>query len=258
MIHPLKSFIARKQNYTKKHFENSKYGKLLAEYKNSAKNNKCFVIGNGPSLTADDLTTLHNNEIPCFASNNILKLFDKTDWRPEYYVCEDILVLKDIQEKISEASLKNKFIPINYHWYDNININDAKYFLQIFSKGIVFSENIADSIICKGTVTTTCIQLAVYMGYKEIYLLGVDHSYSKSTDNSGKIIVDNSVKDYFDDDYAKTMEKKMIPNLEATTQSYQEVKEHCDKIGVKIYNSTRGGKLEVFPRINFDKVFNQE
>ncbi len=254
MIHPIKSFIIRRHNHTAKHFQNSKYGKCLTEFKNSAKNENCFVIGNGPSLSVDDLTILHKNAIPCFASNNILKLFDKTVWRPEYYVCEDLLVLKDIQQKINESNLKNKFIPINYHWDYNININSAKYFLQSFSDKIKFSENIAENVVGKGTVTTTCIQLATYMGYKDIYLLGVDHSYSKTIDNSGKIIVDNSVKDYFDEDYAKTMEKKMIPNLEATTQAYKEVKEYCDKIGVKIYNATRGGKLEVFPRIDFDKI----
>lgn len=254
-MHPIKSIIARRQSSMAKNFEKTKYGKKLAALKDSHKGEKCFIIGNGPSLTVEDLTTLHNKNIPCFASNNILKLFEKTDWRPTYYACDDILVLKDLEERINKATdIKNKFIPINYHWFDNININDALYMYQSFDKDLYFCDNIAKSLVARGTVTVTCMQLAAYMGFSEIYLLGIDHSYSKTVDSSGKVTVDNSVKDYFDDEYAKTMEKKMIPNLEATTYSYVKAKEHCDKIGVKIFNATRGGKLEVYPRVDFDSI----
>lgn len=55
------------------------------------------------------------------------------------------------------------------------------------------------------TVTTTSIQLAAYMGFTEIYLLGVDHGYSQTVDDAGNIITDNSVKDYLDGDYASTI-----------------------------------------------------
>lgn len=254
-MNPIKSIQARYQGYCAKNFEKTKYGKQIASFKNAHEGESCFVIGNGPSLTVEDLDVLYKNNMASFASNNILKLFEKTQWRPKYYVCEDILVLKDIEQKISSADLENKFIPINYHWFDDINIDKAKYFYQSFSPDVVFSYNAAKSVVCKGTVTTTCIQLAAFMGYKNIYLLGVDHNYSKTVDNAGNITVDNSVKDYFDDEYAKTMEKKMIPNLEATTRAYEQVKECCDKIGVNVFNATRGGKLEVYPRADFDKLF---
>lgn len=257
-MNPIKSIIARYQGYQAEHFERTKFGLAISKLKDSHKGEKCFIIGNGPSLTTEDLTVLHNNNVDCFATNNILKLFSKTLWRPKHYVCEDILVIKDIEDKISNSNLENKFIPINYHWYDNVNIKNALYFYQSFSNNTTkFSYNVANSVICKGTVTTTCIQLAVYMGYTDIYLLGVDHSYSKTVDDKGNIITDNSVKDYFDDDYAVTMKQKAIPNLDATTRSYVEVKQCCDDIGVNIYNATRGGKLEVYKRVDFDSLFNK-
>ena len=256
-MNPIKSIIARYQTYTSKNFEKSKYGKRIKKLKDSHKGERCFIIGNGPSLTTEDLTVLHNNNVDCFATNNILKLFPKTPWRPEYYVCEDILVIKDIEDKINDATLENKFIPINYHWFDKVNIKNALYFFQIFSNNTMkFSHDAAKGIVCKGTVTTTCIQLASYMGYTDIYLLGVDHSYSKTVDDKGNIITDNSVKDYFDDEYAATMKKKAIPNLDATTRSYIDVKQCCDEIGVNVYNATRGGKLEVYKRVDFDTLFN--
>jgi len=33
------------------------------------------------------------------------------------------------------------------------------------------------------------------------------------------------------------------------------MKRHCDSRGIQVYNATRGGKLEVFPRVDFDTLF---
>ena len=32
-------------------------------------------------------------------------------------------------------------------------------------------------------------------------------------------------------------------------------KHYADKHGIKIYNATRGGKLEIFDRVDFDTIF---
>lgn len=33
------------------------------------------------------------------------------------------------------------------------------------------------------------------------------------------------------------------------------MKNHCDRLGNKVYNATRGGKLEEFSRVDFDGLF---
>lgn len=251
------SIIARIQNYQSKHFEKTKYGKCLSKLKNSYKGKSCFIIGNGPSLTPNDLYGLEKAGIPCFASNNIIKMFDKTSWRPNFYVCEDLLVLKDLKNKITNIKVKHRFIPINYHWFDNINISGAEYFYQSFQNEenkYLFSDDCSKHIRCTGTVTITCMQLAAYMGFKEIYLLGIDHNYRVTQDSNGNIITDETVKDYFDQSYAETMKDKNIPNLEKTTKAYESAKKFFENKDIKIYNATRGGKLEVYTRVNFDEI----
>jgi len=37
--------------------------------------------------------------------------------------------------------------------------------------------------------------------------------------------------------------------------AFEKAKEYADGHGIKIYNATRGGKLEVFERVNFDDLF---
>ncbi len=262
-MNPIKSIVARRQTYMSENFDKSKYGKKLKALKATQNGKKCFVIGNGPSLRAEDLTTLKENGIATFAANRIYNIFENTDWRPMFYVCEDEYILKDIQEKINELDFKYKFIPVNFHWYNDVNINDAYYFYQNFGTNLpnkgagpdFFSEDVSKCIPGKGSVITTCVQLAVYMGFSEIYLIGVDHSFSRMTDKNGNLIVDEKVKDHFGNQKNADEKTKGIFNIDAATLSFMDMKKFCDEHNVKVYNATRGGKLEVFPRVDFDDLF---
>ena len=46
-----------------------------------------------------------------------------------------------------------------------------------------------------------------------------------------------------------------IPNTDQSTLTFLAAKRYADAHGIKIYNATRGGKLEVFPRVEFDSLF---
>ena len=93
------------------------------------------------------------------------------------------------------------------------------------------------------------------MGFSEIYFIGVDHHFRISRNNAGEIVVDNSVKDYFSEKYNEDKDKLYIPNTEKSTLTYVAMKDHCEKRGIRVFNATRGGKLEVFQRVDFDKLF---
>ena len=262
-MNPIKSIIARRQTYLSEHFEISKYAKKLRALKGTQNGKKCFIIGNGPSLRAEDLTVLAQNGIDTFAANRIYKLFENTDWRPTYYACEDEFILEDTQDKINSLDFKYKFIPINFNWDKGIKIDNAYYFYQKFVSNLqqggprpdLFSEDVTKCIPCRGSVITTCTQLAIYMGYTEIYLIGVDHSFSRMKDKAGNLIVDEKIKDHFGDQKNADENTKGIFNIDTATQSFMDMKEFCDKLNVKVYNATRGGKLEVFPRVDFDDLF---
>lgn len=262
-MNPIKSLIARRQIYIANHFDKSKYGRKIQSLKDTHIGQKCFVIGNGPSLRAEDLSTLKENGIATFAANRIYNIFENTDWRPTYYVCEDEFILEDIQNKINELDFEYKFIPINFHWYKNINIDNAHYFYQNFgvdlhkegSRANFLSTNPSKYIPARGSVITTCVQLAIYMGFTEIYLIGVDHSFSRMTDKEGNLIVDEKIRDHFGNQKNADENTKGIFNVDIVTQSFIDMKKFCDKQNVKVYNATRGGKLEVFPRVDFDNLF---
>lgn len=248
------------QPFIQNHYSKTKYGRLISKYRNAFSGRRCFFIGNGPSLRSDDLTVLYEHKEITFAFNRIYNIFDETLWRPDFYISQDEKMLSGCEEKVNQLKMSVKLIPIQMKWYYDINIDDALYFNMNWRQKdnfeeFVFSDNAAKELACANTGMYTAAQLAVYMGFAEIYLIGVDHHFQTSQNNKGEIMVDNSVKDYFCEKYNEDKKDLYIPNVEKSTQTYLAMKKNCDQRGVKVYNATRGGRLEVFPRKKFEHLF---
>ena len=100
------------------------------------------------------------------------------------------------------------------------------------------------------------MQIALYMGFNQIYLLGVDHNYQRIIDENGNVIEDKNAKDYFCEDYDLNIKEQVVHDMGQNTRAYRDVKRYCDDTECAvIYNATRGGKLEGFERDDFDKLF---
>lgn len=259
MIHPIKSIVAHQQSWALNNFEKTKYSKKLKQFKNIHDGETCFIIGNGPSLKAEDLDKLYEKHIPTFGFNRIYLMFDNTNWRPSYYVSQDEKMLGNCKELVNQMDLKYKFIPLFHKYYHDISIDNAYYFKLSLDKNekTFFSEDISIYIGDSTTVACSAIQIAVYMGFKKIYLIGVDHSFSTYKNDKGEIINDETVRDYFSDEYFKDKAQLYIPNLDASTRAFLVMREYCDSHGIEIYNATRGGKLEVFKRVDLDETLNK-
>lgn len=255
-MHIFSSVRARWKNYQLQHFETTHWGKNLKSIQGKYRGKRCFIIGNGPSLRAEDLEKLKNEYT--FAFNRIYYIFDQTSWRPTFYCTQDVKIArassKEIKGTIHTPYL---FAPINLKWYEDVDI-DSEYFFSPRQAGECvpeFSEDIPHYVGVGNTVAYTAIQLAVYMGFSEIYLLGVDHSFQTYQDKNGNVIVDSNAKDYFCDQYNQDNNQLFIPKLDISTLSYIAAQKYAENHPVAIYNATRGGKLEVFPRVDFDSLF---
>ena len=254
----LESIKARATNYKAAHFEHFPEGKQLKKLKDIHKGRRCVIVGNGPSLRAEDLDILQRNGEITFAFNRVYHIFDQTQWRPTYYVSQDQKMLAGCRAEVEGIPAKIKFIPAEMDWYEDIHISGIQPF-HIVNRNIGeypdFSEDIAKCIVNSKTVVYSAMQIAVYMGIREIYLIGVDHHFHTSINDKGEIVVDPTAKDYFCEGYNADKDQLYIPNTDQSTLTFLAAKRYADAHGIKIYNATRGGKLEVFPRVDFDSVF---
>lgn len=116
---------------------------------------------------------------------------------------------------------------------------------EVSLKNFSFTDDFSIRSYIGTTVTYTCMQLAVYMGFREIYLLGVDFSYGNSKKNISYT--------HFYESYKP--EEKGIGYVKQVTLAYESAKQYTDSHEIKIYNVTRGGKLGIFERVDFDSLF---
>jgi hypothetical protein len=127
---------------------------------------------------------------------------------------------------------------------------------------VKFSDDHKYGFHCGGTITYTNMQLAVCLGATEIYLLGVDFDYTLSnirkTENGGHTYDANNSTNYFTADYINNDEIPITPDMASVNLAYMAAsKMSIEKQILPIYNCTRGGKLEWFPRVEFDDVISK-
>ena len=216
----------------------------LASYRNRH-SGRCFIIGNGPSLRHSDLKRLMELDEITFACNSLIKLFDEIPFRPTYYFAQDNKIILDNKQEI-ENYTGTKFIKA--HYASRYHLKGVTYYNMLFPKcPIGFSNNISSVVYSGQSVTYSMIQFAAYMGFKKIYLIGVDCSYSLNND----VITENS---YFDKRLFNSQRNYAAPEVDTNMLAYARAKEVCDRSGITIYNATRGGKLEIFERADLDKL----
>lgn len=243
-------------------YRKRKLDRAAASLKNRNAGETCFVIGNGPSLTTEDLDKLAVLKVKSFASNSIYKLFGNTAWRPDYYVFQDQQVIDGLAGQFGRLIGECGKMVIRRDVYRQLPkdlVNNPKLVMPRLVMHIRrdryydFSEDIS-KYACDGcTVTYFMLQLAYYMGFKRIYLLGVDHNMPVVYDEHDRVVVVSQERQHcFEDDKNITLNPGRI--LEST-YAYQSAKEFLENRGIEIYNATRGGKLEIFPRADIDGVF---
>jgi hypothetical protein len=238
----------------------------LSALKDTHKGERCFVIGNGPSLKVADLDLLKENGIFSFASKRISAIFEHTQWRPDVWGVSDLDFISLYHEEMSELEGFIKLAPCQSILNLNLPIREAIYypFIQMDRTPCWFNQDVTRGVHFWGTITCKLINFAVYMGFTEIYLLGVDNSYPVKKDEDGRFTLDPSKDAHFDKNYYKNEKetKKAFSNIDDFEKSYQymqqaykDVKWFCDSLGVKVINATRGGELEIYPRTDFDHIF---
>ena len=224
---------------------------------------RCFIIGNGPSLNNTNLEAL-KDEVT-FAVNGFFLKSEELSWTPTFYVVEDHLVAEDRLDAINSFKGATKLFPV-YLGYCFEEAEDTIFYNHrprvSYPDGFDFSTDAAKITYTGCTVTFSCMQLAYYMGFEEIYLIGVDASYEIPDDvddsddyNVGVLDMKSDDPNHFHPDYFGKGFRWHDPQVHKMLEAYKEARKVVDGTSQRIYNATVGGKLEVFDRVSFDSLF---
>lgn len=230
----------------------------LLSFRNKHQGGRCFLVGNGPSLTLSDLEAIRGEY--SFCCNRIYLIFDRTNWRPTYYFVTDNVFSGQPLAEIKAAFPGVIFTNHAFHGARQGEERLVYAYTLAREDYFVHGDPLEYYVSSQATVMTYMIEMAIYMGFQTIYLLGVDSSNSFAP-NSGHFS-----NGYYDRDMMRLERRRTkllasdgkqltIEGLgryrqERSTRAYTQLREYADRHGVKIFNATRGGHLEVFDRVD--------
>jgi hypothetical protein len=218
-----------------------------------------FVIGNGPSLRIDDLTCLARHQEISIASNKVFLAFDRTPWRPDYFTIADILLWKKLRREIHQR------VPL-VHLPDNFGLAEARCLTRRWQYiGLAgenggpqtdFSGDVTRGIYGGCSVTFDNLQLAVHLGLNPIYLIGCDHYYHGEEGAQRDVPISaGTVCNHFLPNYREPGETVNPAPLDLMERAYHHARRFAENHGIQIRNATRGGRLEVFERTDFESLW---
>lgn len=203
---------------------------------------KCYVIGNGISLTVEQLEKV---DAPSYACNRINLIYPHTTWRPTVYthvesLAPDIPFIRENVELGITCWIGEHFQPdiaeaTNVHW-----IKDCHHHLLHFDNQELPDEWHLPQPCSFGGSVNWMMQRAVLDGFDEIVLLGCDLQYR------------DKKASHFDKDYEHGGEQPAFYASRDALYGHIHALNYIRrrKLRVIVYNGTRGGLLEIWPRID--------
>ncbi len=230
----------------------------LARFHDIHKGERAFLVATGPSLRFEDLAKLHASGEISFSVNSVYRAFSQTDWRPDYFVMSDPYGVREFGDVILNLDLPHLFISDMEPSFWTKDVRELPQFHEYHVGGTVstresmpeFSSDICEIVWWSGTVMYEVLQIAAYMGLSELYLIGADCSFQGAMEDEKN----HFIKNYYPEN-AKEHPKFPVFQQEPVFRGYQSARRYATQHGIKIFNATRGGALEVFPRVDFDALF---
>lgn len=224
---------------------------------------RCFILATGPSLTISDLEALDGEFT--ISVNSIVRCFSKTDWRPDCYVAMDPT---EYDTDIKEYGLQRLAEECGYLVFavktgmlsKAEKIKNAYFFHSLdepYEKLPKFSGDLTQVVYESSTVIYSALQIAMYMGFREIYMVGADLGFSQVRNIHGKVELRN--KEEATADFLKeTAVNTPIYEEDRIIRGYLAAREYAERHGIILKNATRGGYLEVLERVSLDELLQEK
>ena len=234
----------------------------LAALKNIHRGQRAFIIGNGPSLRQTDLTKLRGEYT--FGMNRIYILFPELGFTTTYFLSINDLVIEQCAGEIMALPMP-KFLTWRSHRFfkshqpSAISHQPSSFipptFLYTTYTGPKFARNVAGRLWEGATVTYVALQLAFHMGFEQVILIGVDHSFVSKGEANKTITSQGDDPNHFAPNYFGKGFRWQLPDLDTSERAYRMAKAAYEADGRQVLDATLGGKLTVFKKVNYLSLF---
>lgn len=237
------SFAQLVDPFATKHFMRDEMlasGEKWKNLKGKFKGKRCFLIGSAPSVKSLNLSLLKDEYT--FTCNKGFLLKDCALTHSSFYCLADKSFYDEFKESIDLSFADYYFVSNKIPW--TLDVEN----LYVFETGGAFMGNgyfqrdLQKPLAQGGTVVSKMLQMAYYLGFEEIYMIGVDLDYQKGSS-------------YFYNPSSK--EKTRTPDArgrENQLMSIEFAAEFLRNHGIKIFNASPSGVVDCMPRVKYDEL----
>lgn len=218
--------------------------------RNSHLGEQCVIIGNGPSLRETDLTKLKN--VFTFGMNRFYLAFQDLGFTTSCLLSVNDLVIEQCAQDFRALPL-----PVFVSWRGRKWIEPAANLHYLYTSYLLprFSIDASGRLWEGATVTFVAMQLAYYLGFKRLVLIGVDHNFTTKGTPNTTVVSTGDDPNHFNPAYFGKGFRWQLPDLETSELAYCMARDAYQKDGREIVDATVGGKLTVFPKVKYETLF---
>jgi hypothetical protein len=222
----------------------------LEALRDSHRGERCVIIGNGPSLKQTDLQKLRGTF--SIGMNRFYMAFNDLGFTTSILLTVNNLVIEQCADELRALP-----IPIFVSWRGRHYIHPAPNLHYLYTSYIKpsFNSDATRRLWEGATVTFVAMQLAYFMGFKQVILIGVDHNFTSTGKPNTTVVSTGADPNHFHPGYFGKGFRWQLPDLETSEIAYRMAKSAYEKNGREILDATIGGKLTVFPKVNFDTIW---
>jgi len=226
----------------------------LRELRNKHAGQRAFIIGNGPSLRNTDLTRLRHDFT--FGLNRIYLNFPSMGFPTSCLVSVNDLVIQQCVSEMQALPIP-RFLAWRSHGHlaPSTSPSDLPAFLYTTYESPSFARDVRGRVWEGATVTYVAMQLAFHMGFHQVILIGVDHDFASKGEANKTVVSEGEDRNHFSPEYFGKGFRWQLPDLVMSELSYRMAKEAYEEAGRELIDATVGGKLQVFPKVDYNSLF---
>jgi hypothetical protein len=234
---------------------------------------RCFVIGSGPSLKTQDLSLLANEYT--IAANSFYKHPDAPKVGLKYLCIGDPHFMsaepraldwhRTIEKALPTTTLLLNRVARPIVEQHGLYRNQDVYYVEPSSTPATKASECSLDFtrplnVGNSTGTLVMIPLAMYLGFREIFLLGFDANWLESFERSYHFYDTHEHFPEFDSVAADTRDIKYEDEVDSVKREFEAhrlLAERSRQLGVRIWNATAGGRVDTYPRTRYEDLFTQ-
>jgi Protein of unknown function DUF115 len=222
----------------------------IRQFKGIHAGGRCVIIGNGPSLRDTDLSLLRDEFT--FGLNRIYLMFDELGFDTTFHVVINRHVVEQCADDFRKIKAPLFTTMQNRAFLDGAA--DTAYLNTVVGLWPYFSRDASRGVWEGYTVTYVAMQLAYYMGFSEVILIGVDHRFAVSGTPNQLVESTGPDASHFDPRYFPKGFKWQLPDLENSEVAYRLARKAFEDDGRRIVDATVDGALTIFPKLSLEEA----